>query len=290
MNFFLTIVLDGLIQASWLFIVALGLTLVFGVLKILNIAHGSFYALGAYIAATAVTMVAARVLPPSVVLVAMLLSVALIASVVGLLLERGLLKMFYGRDEVVLLLVTYAVFLILEDVTKLIWGVNPIYATQPYELFGNLEFAGLYYVGYDLVLIPISAVVGFAIWFGLNRTVIGKIVLAVIHNEEMSVSMGVRVNRVYAIAFAFGALTAPKISMQPGLSSDVIILSFAIVVIGGLGSVEGAAVGAILVGLARAASVHLMPQAELFMIYLIMAAVLMFRPEGLFKRETARRI
>src|SRR5215470_16411424 len=226
MNFFLTIVLDGLIQASWLFIVALGLTLVFGVLKILNIAHGSFYALGAYIAATAV----------------------------GLLLERGLLKMFYGRDEVVLLLVTYAVFLILEDVTKLIWGVNPIYATQPYELFGNLKFAGLYYVGYDLVLIPISAAIGFAIWFGLNRTITGKIVLAVIHNEEMSVSMGVRVNRVYAFAFATGALlaaiagalTAPKISIQPGLSSDVIILSFAIVVIGGLGSVEGAAVGAIL--------------------------------------------
>ncbi len=189
-------------------------------------------------------------------------------------------------------------FLILEDVTKLIWGVNPIYATQPYELFGNVAFAGLYYVGYDLVLIPISAAIGFAVWFGLNRTVTGKIVLAVIHNEEMSVSMGVRVNRVYAVAFAFGvllaslagALTAPKISMQPGLSSDVIILSFAIVVIGGLGSVEGAAVGAILVGLARAASVHLVPQAELFMIYLIMTAVLMFRPEGLFKRETARRI
>ena len=125
MNFFLTIVLDGLIQASWLFIVALGLTLVFGVLKILNIAHGSFYALGAYVAATAVTMVAARGLPPAVGFVAMLLSVALIASAVGLVLERGLLKLFYGRDEVVLLLVTYAVFLILEDVTKLIWGVNP---------------------------------------------------------------------------------------------------------------------------------------------------------------------
>ena len=85
----------------------------------------------------------------------MLIAVAVIASVVGLLLERGLLKMFYGRDEVVLLLVTYAVFLFLEDITKLIWGVNPIFATQPYELFGNAEFAGLYYVGYDLVLIPI---------------------------------------------------------------------------------------------------------------------------------------
>ena len=254
--------------------------------------------LGAYVAATTVTLVAAHSLPPAAGFVAMLISVALIAAAVGLLLERGLLKMFYGRDEVVLLLVTYAVFLILEDTTKLIWGVNPIYATQPYELFGNVEFAGLYYVGYDLMLIPAAALIGLAVWYGLNRTVSGKIVLAVIHNEEMSVSMGVRVNRVYAAAFAFGvllasiagALTAPKISMQPGLSSDVIILSFAIVVIGGLGSVEGAAVGALLVGLARSAAVHLMPQIELFMIYLIMAAVLLFRPEGLFKRETARRI
>lgn len=298
MNFFLTIILDGLIEASWLFIVALGLTLVFGVLKILNIAHGSFYALGAYLAATAVTFVAARGLPPAVGFVVMLVSVAVIAALIGLLLERGLLKMFYGRDEVVLLLVTYAVFLMLEDITKLIWGVNPIYANQPYELFGNVEFAGLFYVGYDLALIPMSIAIGLAVWFGLNRTVTGKIVSAVIHNAEMSASMGVRVNRVYAIAFAIGvllaalagALTAPKISVQPGLSSEVIILSFAIVVIGGLGSVEGAAVGAILVGMARAASVHLLPQAELFMIYLIMAAVLVFKPEGLFRRETARRI
>lgn len=298
MNFFLTIFLDGLIQASWLFVVALGLTLVFGVLKILNIAHGSFYALGAYLAASAVTMVAARGLPPSVGFAVMLVAAGAIAALVGLLLERGLLKMFYGRDEVVLLLVTYAVFLVLEDITKLIWGVNPIYATQPYELFGNVEFAGLFYVGYDLVLIPLAVAIGVAVWFGLNRTVTGKIVSAVIHNEEVSASMGVRVKRVYAFAFAFGvllaavagALTAPKISVQPGLSSEVIILSFAIVVIGGLGSVEGAAVGALLVGMARAASVHLMPQAELFMIYLIMAAVLMFRPEGLFRRETARRI
>src|SRR3979411_2822404 len=147
MNFFLTIVLDGLIKASWLFIVALGLTLVFGVLKILNIAHGSFYALGAYIAATAVTLVAAHGLPPGIGFVAMLLSVALIASACGRLLQRGVLKMFCGRDVFVLLLVTYAVFLILEDVTKLVWGVNPIYATQPYELFGNVEFAGLSSVG-----------------------------------------------------------------------------------------------------------------------------------------------
>lgn len=298
MNLFFTIVIDGLIEASWLFVVALGLTLVFGVLKILNIAHGGFYALGAYMAATVVALFAAKGLPPALSFVAMLLAAAFVAVAVGVMLERGLLKMFYGRDEVVLLLVTYAVFLLLEDITKLIWGVNPILATQPYELFGNVSLGKLFYVGYDLVLIPIAIASGLAVWYGLNRTVTGKIVSAVIHNAEMSASMGVKINRIYAFAFAFGlmlaafagALTAPKISVQPGLASDVIILSFAIVVIGGLGSVEGAAVGAILVGLARATSVHLFPQAELFVIYLIMASVLLVRPEGLFQRETARRI
>ena len=298
MTLFFTIVIDGLIEASWLFVVALGLTLVFGVLKILNIAHGGFYALGAYLAATVVTLFAAKGLPPALGFVAMLLAAAFVALAVGVMLERGLLKMFYGRDEVVLLLVTYAVFLLLEDITKLIWGVNPILATQPYELFGNVSLGKLFYVGYDLVLIPVAIASGLGVWFGLNRTVTGKIVSAVIHNPEISASMGVKVNRIYALAFGFGlmlaafagALTAPKISVQPGLSSDVIILSFAIVVIGGLGSVEGAAVGAILVGLARAASVHIFPQAELFVIYLIMAVVLMIRPEGLFQRETARRI
>src|SRR3954451_7015757 len=249
MNLALTIIVDGLIEASWLFIVALGLTLVFGVLKILNIAHGSFYALGAYVAATAVTMAAAKGLPPAASFVAMLLAAAFVAAAVGLMPERGLLKMFYGRDEGGVLLVTYAVFLLLEDLTKLIWGVNPIYATQPYDLFGNVSYGKLFYVGYDLVLIPIAIVSGAAVWFGLNRTVTGKIVSAVIHNEEMSASMGVKVKRVYAFAFAFGvllaafagALTAPKISVQPGLSSDVIILTSAIVVIGGLRSPPDAA-------------------------------------------------
>jgi branched-chain amino acid transport system permease protein len=291
-------IVDGLIEASWLFIVALGLTLVFGVLKILNVAHGSFYALGAYLAASVVTTVAAHSLSPAVGFLAMIVAVALIASVVGVALERGLLRLFYARDDVVLLLVTYALFLVLEDVTKLIWGVNPRYATEPYGLFGNVRIAGMSYVGYDLALIPIAALAGLAVWYALARTVTGKIVQAVIHSEEVSASMGVRVSRVYALAFAVGvllaalagALTAPKISVQPGLSSDVIILSFAIVVIGGLGSVEGAAIGAVLVGLARSTAVHLAPEGELFIIYLVMAAVLMFRPEGLFQRGAARRI
>ena len=298
MDLALTIVADGLIYASWLFVVALGLTLVFGVLKILNIAHGSLYAVGAYAAASAVGAFAWLGLAPALSLVAMLLAAIGVAAVLGPLLERCLLRFFYGRNEVVLLLVTYALFLILEDVVKLIWGVNPYYVSEPYGLFGNVAVGPLFYVGYDLALIALAVLCGGTVWFGLNHTVAGKIVLAVIHKPEMSASMGVNVGRVHWIAFTFGvflaalggAFTAPMISVQPGISVSVIIVSFAVVIIGGLGSIEGAAIGAVIVGLARAAAVHLMPEAELFSIYLVMAAVLIFRPEGLFQSGVARKI
>lgn len=293
-----TILIDGLTYASWLFIVALGLTLVFGVLKILNVAHGSFYALGAYAAATLVGWFASLQLAPSLSIIAMLLAAVAVAALVAPLCERGLLRTFYGRDEVLLVLVTFALFLILEDVTKLIWGVNPLYVSEPYMLVGTVEFADLSYVGYDFVLVAVALVVGTAVWWGLTRTRTGKIVLAVIHSEEVAASMGVNVSRIYTLAFGTGiflaalggALTAPMISVQPGVSVGVIIVSFAVVIIGGLGSIPGAAIGALIVGLARSAAVHLMPEAELFSIYGVMAIVLMFRPEGLFQRVQARKI
>ncbi len=298
MNLALTILIDGLTYASWLFIVALGLTLVFGVLKILNVAHGSFYALGAYAAASLVGWFASMQFAPEWSLLAMLLAAVLVAAIVAPLCERGLLRFFYGRDEVLLVLVTYALFLILEDVTKLIWGVNPFYVSEPYALFGSVDIGTQTYVGYDFLLVAVAVVVGFIVWWGLNRTQTGKIVLAVIHSEEIAASMGVNVSRIYTLAFGAGiflaalggALTAPMISVQPGVSVGVIILSFAVVIIGGLGSIPGAAIGALIVGIARSAAVHMMPTAELFSIYLVMAVVLMFRPEGLFQRAQARKI
>ncbi len=298
MNIALTIMIDGLTYASWLFIVALGLTLVFGVLKILNVAHGSFYALGAYAAASLVGCFASMQLAPELSLIAMLLAAVGVAVIVAPLCERGLLRIFYGRDEVLLVLVTYALFLILEDVTKIIWGVNPFYLSEPYALFGNVDIGKQSYIGYDFLLVIVAIVVGFIVWWGLNRTRIGKIVLAVIHSEEIAASMGVNVSHIYTLAFGTGiflaalggALTAPMISVQPGISVGVVILSFAVVIIGGLGSIPGAAIGALIVGIARSAAVHLMPVAELFSIYLVMAVVLMFRPEGLFQRSQARKI
>src|SRR6476659_5737409 len=280
-----TILIDGVTYASWLFIVALGLTLVFGVLKILNIAHGSFYAVGAYDAASFVGWFGTMQFAPSWSLVAMLLAAVAVAALVAPLCERSLLRPFYGRDEVLLVLVTYALFLILEDVTKLVWGANPYYVSAPYGLFGNVEIGPQVYVGYDFVLVGLALVIGAAVWWGLNRTRQGKIVLAVIHSEEVAASMGVNVSRVYMLAFSIGiflaaiggAFTAPMISVQPGVSVGVIIVSFAVVIIGGLGSIEGAAVGALIVGLARSLAVHLAPVAELFSIYIVMAAVLMVR-------------
>jgi branched-chain amino acid transport system permease protein len=297
-NLALTIAIDGVTYASWLFIVALGLTLVFGVLKILNIAHGSFYALGAYVTATLVSLAASWALPPAMSLVAMLLAAVLVAVLVAPLTERGLLRFFYGRDEVLLVLVTYAMFLMMEDLTKLIWGANPFYVSEPYGMFGNIDIGTQTYVGYDFMLVALAVVVGLGVWWGLNRTRFGKIVTAVIHSAEVASSMGIQVSRVYMLAFAVGiflaalggAFTAPMLSVQPGLSVGVIIISFAVVIIGGLGSIEGAAIGALIVGLARALAVHVWPVAELFSVYLVMALVLMFRPQGLFQRIQARKI
>ena len=298
MQLALTILVDGLSYASWLFIVALGLTLVFGVLKILNIAHGSFYALGAYAAATVVAWFSGSGAAPSLSLLAMLLAAIAVAMLTAPLTERGLLRFYYGRDEVLLVLVTYAIFLMMEDITKLIWGANPYYVSEPYALFGNIDIGRQSYVGYDLFLVVLAVVVGLAVWWGLNRTRAGKIVTAVIHSPEIASGMGIKVSRVYMVSFAAGiflaalggAFTAPMISVQPGVSVGVIIISFAVVIIGGLGSIEGAAIGAIIVGLARALAVHTMPVAELFSVYLVMALVLVFRPEGLFQRIQARKI
>ncbi len=294
-----TIFLDGLIDASWIFIVAVGLTLIFGVLNILNIAHGNFYAIGAYVAATVGGWYyASGDYPPSLGLVVMLGSAALVAAILGPLLERGLFRFFYERDEVVLVLVTYALFLILEDATKIIWGVNPYYAYEPYSLFGDFTVYGLTYVGYDLMLIAFAVLVGVVLWFGLNRTKSGKLVLAVIHDRDMSSALGINVTRIFVTAFTIGvflaaisgAITAPKISVQPGLAVTVVLLSFAVVVIGGMGSIEGAMIASLIVGISRSLAIHLAPWAELFIVYLVMALMLAIRPQGMFGAAPLRKI
>jgi branched-chain amino acid transport system permease protein len=209
-----------------------------------------------------------------------------------------LLRLMYGRDEVVLLLITYAVFLILEDVIKLVWGVDSLYVSQPYDLLGNFDIGELSYPVYNLVLVGAAVVVGVAIAWTLNRTRHGKMLLAVIHDREVSGAMGINVDRVYLVTFTVGtllaaiggAVTAPTLAVSAGMGVEVIVLSFAVVVIGGLGSLGGAALGALIVGMVRSAAVHYWPAVELFSVYSVMAMVLIARPKGLFATAEARKI
>ena len=296
MQLALTILVDGLSYASWLFIVALGLTLVFGVLKILNIAHGSFYALGAYMAASAVALATDWNLPPYFSLLAMLLAAVVLAALVAPLTERGLLRFFYGRDEVLLVLVTYAMFLMLEDITKLIWGANPYYVSEPYALFGNIDVGSQSYVGYDLMLVVLAVLVGGVVWWGLNRTRFGKIVTAVIHSPEVASSMGVKVSRVYMAAFAIGiflaalggAFTAPMISVQPGVSVGVIIISFAVVIIGGLGSIKGTLYSSLLVGQVVSLGSLIYAPLAVMAPFAMMLLILLIKPTGLFGSQLSK--
>jgi branched-chain amino acid transport system permease protein len=298
MNQLLAVVVDGLIYSSWLFIIAVGLTLIYGVMKILNIAHGSLYALGAYSAASLGGYWINGGHAPMGTYAVMIAAAILVGLIAGPVIERGLLRFMYGKEEIVLVLVTYAVFLILEDFIKLVWGVDPYFLAQPYGLLGSFSFGDLTYPNYNLVLIGSSILIGVILAWVLNHTRQGKILLAVIHDREISAALGINVGRVYFLTFTIGAmlgalggaLTAPMISVQPGIGAETIVLAFAVVVIGGLGSLPGAALAAILVGIVRAAAVHYRPELDMFSIYLVMAVVLILRPKGLFSIQEARKI
>ena len=292
------VVLDGILYASWMFIIAVGLTLIYGVMKILNVAHGSMYAIGAYAAATFAGYWLQHGYPPMGSYLVLVVAALVVGLIAGPLIERGLLRWMYGRDEIVLVLITYAVFLILEDLTKLTFGVDPLMVSEPYGLLGTLKMGRLIYPVYSLVLVLAAIVVGAVMAFVLNSTRQGKILRAVIHDREMSMAVGINVERVYLVTFTIGAvlaalggaLTAPTTSVQPGIGAEVIVLAFAVVVIGGLGSLGGAALGALIVGLVRSAAVHYHPEVELFSVYVVMALVLIIRPKGLFAAPEARKI
>ena len=205
MQKFLAILVDGTIYFSWLFIVSIGLTLIYGVMKILNIAHGSFYALGAYTAASAVGAYFAGNYPAAGSFLLLIASGIVVGTIVGLLMERGLLRPMYGRDEIVLVLVTYAAFLVFEDLIKLVWGVDPYFAYQPYSLLGRVAIGGISFAVYDLGMLALAILLGIAAWWTLNRTRQGKLLLAVIHDREISTAMGIDVARMFTATFVIGA-------------------------------------------------------------------------------------
>lgn len=292
------IAVDGLGFAAWLFLSSVGLTLIYGVMRILNIAHGGFYALGAYSAAWAVGLYMQTGAPLALTYLLIPAMAVIAGTAAGLVMERGVLRFMYGRDEVLMVLVTYALFLILEDATKLVWGTDSYVAWQPAFGLGTVEIAGIPYTGYRFLIIGAALAVGGALWWGLTRTRVGRLLLVVIEDREISRALGINVTLFFTATFVIGAtlgalggaLTAPEIAVAPGIGAEIIVMAFAVIVIGGMGSIGGAMAGALIVGFARASAVHLYPPAELFSIYLVMAAVLAVKPYGLFALAESRKI
>jgi len=298
METFLTILLDGLQFSSYLFIVSAGLTIIFGVMKILNVAHGSFYAWGAYTAAFFIGKFSDMGMPDALGFLIIISAAISVGLVLGFIIEQGLLKYMYHRDEVLIVLATFGLFLVLEDIILIAFGTDPYFAYQPMALLDAVEIGGIIRDVYGLTLIGVAALVAVGCWWLLNKTKWGTLLKAVIYDREMGISMGINVPLVYTMTFIGGAILgglggayiAPTISVAPGLGTEVIVLSFAVVVVGGMGSIAGAAIGSVIIGLLRALAVHELPQVELFVVFAVMAIVLVFRPEGLFAPAKPRKI
>jgi len=293
-----TILMDGTVFAAILFLISVGLTMVFGVLRILNVAHGGLYALGAYMATfLSITMLGVGANPYLTYLM-LLAGAIVIGMLAGPIIERLFLRRIYGSDQHIQLLLTFAIFLILDDLMKLIWGTKPMFVSEPYTLLGEFSLSGIRYSWYQVLLIVVAVVFGGALIWAVRGTRIGKLVVSVINDREISQAIGINVNRIFTLAFTLGALCAalggaliaPTIAVAPGFAVDATVLAFAVIAIGGMGNLEGAALGALIVGLLRASAVHLLPEADLVVIYLAMILVLVVRPEGLFGQVELRRI
>ncbi|MEZ5932198.1 MAG: branched-chain amino acid ABC transporter permease [Alphaproteobacteria bacterium] len=290
---------DGIAYAALVFMVAVGLTLIFGVLRILNVAHGSFYAIGAYVAASIGGAIFAQGYVPWLAFPLMLIAAALVAVVLGAPIERLLLRRIYAKDDVLQLLVTFAIFMILEDVQRLVWGVQPYFESTALQQLGNVQVFGIYYTVYQLIFLPAVAIlvlIGLRLF--LKKTLAGRLILAVTEDREAATAIGIDADRVYLLTFAVGAglaalggaLASATTSVIPGMGADMIVLSFAVVAIAGLGQIEGAAIAALLIGLGRSFAVYLMPELEVLIPYIIMLLVLLMRPEGLFGVAQTRKI
>ena len=292
------IVFDALSYGATLFLLSIGLTVVFGVLRVLNISHGGIYALGAYMGTWLALLVLGEKFSPWMTYPALILGALFIGLTVGPIIERVFLRRIYGADMHIQLLLTFSILLILDDGMKLIWGMEPIFVSEPYSLLGSFSVVGIIYPWYDFALVGVSIIFGGLLIWVVRGTSYGKLVVSVINDREVSTAIGINVNVIYTVAFTAGALAAalggaliaPKIAVVPQFALEVVVLAFAVIAIGGMGSLEGAALGAMIVSFARALAIHLAPEFDLVAIYVIMILVLAFRPQGLFGEIEFRKI
>ena len=282
---FLIQVLNGLQYGLLLFLVASGLTLIFGIMGVINLAHGSFYMIGAYLAWSLASQFNSLL---AAIVVGVVLSVGL-----GLLLERLLIRHFYHRDHLYQVLLTYGLILIFEQLRSIVWG-DDVQGVKVPELFNHsIPLTDtLSYPVYRLVISAACILIALGLHWLIQHTRLGMMIRAGAHNRDMTEAMGINIRLLFALVFALGTamaafagmLAAPVSSVYPNMGSQVLIICFVVVVIGGIGSVKGALVGALLIGLADTFGQVYLPQLAGMVVYLLMAAVLVFRPEGLFRK------
>lgn len=283
----LTQVLNGLTIGAILMLVAMGLTLIFGLMGVVNFAHGSLYMLGAYlglvvVSATGQFWLALIVAPIGV-------------GILGYLFERAMIRPLYGRDPLLHVLLTFGIAVVLSEAVRIIWGPSVQPFALPEALAGSVTFLGIRYPTYRLVVLLIALCLAGTIWFVLRRTNIGLIIRSGVQDREMVDALGVNVQRVFTGVFVVGTMLAalagvligPLWSVHPDMGNEVIVYAFIAVIVGGMGSVGGAVAGALLVGLAELLGALVIPGMAKAAVYVIVALVLLVRPAGLFGTERA---
>ncbi len=284
-------ILNSLFYASVLFLIASGLSLIFGVMGIVNLAHGSLYALGAYVTAWAVGSAIGNV--PVLALFLLLPVGAIAVAVTGLAIEPILIRPLYNRPEEYQLLITFALLMVLEDVMRFLFGGLPLSADVVVDEMGSMLILGFVYPMYNFLVIAIGALAALGLWALVYRSKFGVMLRATSQDRRMASALGLNIRRVYVQAFGIGcfmaglggAIVVPSQAAVLGMGIDNLILAFVVVVIGGLGSLKGAFIGALVVSFVRTFMIQFYPEIELATLYLIAAGVLLVRPTGLFGKS-----
>jgi branched-chain amino acid transport system permease protein len=278
--FLLEQVVNGLVLGGYYLLIALGLSLIFSVGGVVNLAHGAFYAIGAYLAVELGNYIGFGL--------AIVVSPVLV-GLLGILFERFLLRRFYTADPILGLLITFGLAMVVEQAIRIVWGAAPISAAMPQSLKGSVIVGDFLFSRYRLILLAIVAVILAALWLLLQKTSFGRVVRAGIQRPDMVAALGIRLQPYLTtivmlgvgMAALGGALFAPITIVHPAMGSEIIIVAFVVVVIGGLGSFWGVVVAAFLVGVVRGVTIHFIPAAGEASIYVLMLLVLLFRPRGL---------
>jgi len=278
--FLLEQVVNGLVLGGYYLLIALGLSLIFSVGGVVNLAHGAFYALGAY-----VSLEIARRLGFGAAVVLSPVAVALL----GIAFERFILRRFYTADPILSLLVTFGLALVAEQAIRMIWGASPLPASMPQALKGSVVLGDFLFSRYRLLLLAVVATVLTGIWLLLNKTSFGRVVRAGIQRPDMVAALGIRLQPYMTtivmlgvgMAALGGALFAPIALVHPAMGAEIITVAFVVVIIGGLGSFWGVVLAALLVGVVRGVTIYFAPAAGEASMYVLMFLVLMFRPRGL---------